>query len=167
MRLLVSVFLLGLVVGCDHDRHSSITDPSMVIGDIRGDRLGMSRQEYAKSHPGSCGDSGPCVGQDTYAGVSALKDAEFTDDGKLWQIHYAVDDIFSDQILAAIKEKYRDLPGCRNVDGITCTWSNGNAEIRFSNTGKYANLDFNDVALTKQVVDAYARKQAEKRKSDQ
>jgi hypothetical protein len=171
-RLCLVVTLLGVslgLCGCKAGGTARLQNPNLAIDDIRGDRLGMSLKEYERKHPGSCThtESGSiCTGYETYAGLSSLKYAGFTKQGKLYTISYSVDSIFASELLRAIKEKYGD-PGCFAVEGKSCLWSNGHADIRYSNFGKGAVVYFTDEQLNAQNSSEYDAERAVQRKKDQ
>lgn len=161
----VAVIVVLTIIG-KPSAHASLTDPALVIDQIRGDRLGMTLKDYESKHPYECnGDM--CVGAETYAGLSATKGAFFTSDGKLWKITYTAEPWESEQMLAAVEEKYGRPPDCIGAEGTICRWSNGKRSIRFSRFKTGLTIDFTDEALSDQASAEYNAHQAKQRKSDQ
>ncbi|HKV94905.1 MAG TPA: hypothetical protein VJW20_20335 [Candidatus Angelobacter sp.] len=150
------------------ESHTVLINPNLKIDDIRGDTLGMGEIEYTKKHPFQCGlFKDDCVGSDTYAGIAATKDAQFTANGKLWKITYLVQPFLSDELLRALKEKYGDTVCTSMKERTSCNWANGKASILFVSVHNGATVDFTDDRLKDQWLAEYQAERAAQRKKDQ
>lgn len=159
--------VLGLLLcgGCGVAASPHLNDPNLKIADVRGDSLGMTLKDYEKKHPRECSGQ-TCVARETYAGISALKSANFTRDGRLYQVSYSAPPEFANELLTALKEKYGD-PGCSAREKESCLWSNGMAHVRYSNFVTGVSVEFTDETLAAQAGTEYERDRAKARKADQ
>ncbi len=160
----VAAISLTLINGT---KDASLRDQNLKIDDIRGDHLGMTRAEYSQKHFWDCSHDADCIMSDTYAGISATKDASFLGDGRLWKISYSMPGWSSGQIIAALKEKYGNIEACGDVEMKECRWTNGKQTIRYIKTQGGASVAFVDESLSDQFLRDYEAEQAAKRKSDQ
>jgi len=161
LRAATFAALCLLVVYPSYASQASRPHPSFTLGEINGDKLGMSYTQFIAKHPEQkkyCqAGSEACGRLSSYLGMEAFLLVYFLDD-QVYEISYSSrSESFGPRVLAELTKTY-GKPECDEGKKRVCTWSNGKETIQYhENTINGTSIDF--------VVDALFMKSLERSKS--
>jgi len=150
-----------LVVCPGYAGQAGVPQTSFTIGEINGNKLGMSYTQFVAKHPEekkycqagaeACGRLSSCLGMEAFLVVYFLDD-------QVYEISYSSrSESFGPRVLAELTKTY-GKPECDEGKKRVCTWSNGKETIQYhENTINGTSIDF--------VVDALFMKSLERSKS--
>jgi hypothetical protein len=158
--------MLGLtmfILGCGQQQTDPPPNTHFVVGEIRGDTLGMRFKQYLKKYPQCAYSSDLCIDQDSYGGMNARKSTMFFQD-HLFFIEYTIKlSGEKEDFLPDLKQKYGQP---QRIGKYTWQWSNGKETIDYTGNEQFITIKFYQDDLFSAWSADFDRQKAAKRKSD-